>query len=243
MQKLVIVTGATRGLGLAITARLLNDGFKVIATGRQPSKKFEELRLTAAGLENLHFKQFDLEKIGEIHDFIKACTKEFGHLYGLINNAAIGLDGVLATMHETDIINQINVNVTAQVLMTKYAARSMLIAGSGRIVNISSIIASTGFNGLSVYAASKSALVGFTKSLARELGRAKITANVVAPGFMETDMTNTLQGEKLEAIKRRTPLNRLATVDDVAGAISFLLGPDAASITGTILTIDAGSTA
>jgi 3-oxoacyl-[acyl-carrier protein] reductase len=119
----------------------------------------------------------------------------------------------------------------------------MLLQRRGRIINVSSIIADTGFSGLSVYAASKAALVGLTKSLARELGRAGITVNAVAPGYMETDMTQSLKGERLETIRRRSPLGRLATVSDVSAAVTFLLSDDAASITGITLTVDAGSTA
>jgi 3-oxoacyl-[acyl-carrier protein] reductase len=113
----------------------------------------------------------------------------------------------------------------------------------GRIINVSSIIASTGFNGLSVYGATKAAMEGFTKSLAREVGRANITVNTLAPGFMETDMTSSLQGEKLESVRRRSPLGHLATVEDAAHAVSFLLSEKASSVTGTTLTVDAGATA
>ena len=113
----------------------------------------------------------------------------------------------------------------------------------GRIINVSSIIASTGFNGLSVYAASKAALEGFTRSLAREVGKANITVNCVAPGYMQTDMTESLQGEKLESVKRRSPLGKLATPDDAAAAVLYLLSQHAKSVTGTVLTVDAGSTA
>jgi 3-oxoacyl-[acyl-carrier protein] reductase len=161
----------------------------------------------------------------------------------LVNNAALGYDGVLATMHDSQIGELVGVNLTATILMTKYAVRSMLLQRSGRVVNVSSIIATTGFNGLSVYAATKAALNGFSRSLARELGKAGITVNSVAPGYMQTDMTGALQGDKLESIKRRSPLGRLASVDDAAAAIAWLLGPDSSAITGTTLTIDAGSTA
>ena len=110
-------------------------------------------------------------------------------------------------------------------------------------MNIASIIGFTGFNGLAVYAATKAGLLGFTRSLARELGKARITVNAVAPGYMQTDMTVGLQGDKLESIKRRSPLGRLATPDDAAGAVAYLLSADAASVTGTTMTVDAGSTA
>ena len=120
---------------------------------------------------------------------------------------------------------------------------SMLLNRRGRVINISSIIARTGFNGLSVYAASKAALEGFSKSLAREVGKAGITVNCVAPGYMQTDMTGELQGEKLASIKRRSPLGKLASVEDTAAMVSFLLSEKASAITGTVMTVDAGSTA
>ena len=160
-----------------------------------------------------------------------------------MNNAALGRDSVLATQHETEIGELIRVNIEAPILLTKYLVRPMLIERGGRIINVSSIIASTGFSGLSVYGATKAALIGFTRSLAREVGRGGVTVNAVAPGYMETDMTGGLAGEKLAAIRRRSPLGHLAQPLDVAHAVSYLLSDRAANVTGTTLTIDAGSTA
>ena len=161
-----------------------------------------------------------------------------------MNNAAIGRDGVLATLHERDIAELIKINVEAPILLTKYILRSMLINRGGRIINVSSIIAATGFNGLSVYGATKAALAGFTKSLAREVGKAGITVNTLAPGFMETSMTSALKGgDKLESIKRRSPLGYLAKVEDAAYAVSYLLSEKSSSVTGTTITVDAGSSA
>jgi 3-oxoacyl-[acyl-carrier protein] reductase len=146
-------------------------------------------------------------------------------------------------MHESDISRALRVNVEAPILITKYLLRPMLINQRCRIINISSIIGTTGFNGLAVYGASKAALNGFTKSLSREVGKANITVNSVAPGYMSTDMTKNLQGDKLKSIKRRSPLGELASVDDVANMINYLLSEEAKMITGTIMTVDAGSTA
>lgn len=241
MMKTILVTGGTRGLGLAIVRRLHRDGFQVVATGRTLSPELGRLVETAGGA--VRFRALDLADSKGIHDWVRALTTEAGHLYGLVNNAALGHDGVLATMHENQIHELISVNLTSTIILTKYCSRSMLLGGEGRIVNIASIIGFTGFNGLAVYAASKAGLLGFTRSLARELGKARITVNAVAPGYMQTDMTSGLQGEKLESIKRRSPLGRLATPDDAAGAVAFLLSADAASVTGTTMTVDAGSTA
>jgi 3-oxoacyl-[acyl-carrier protein] reductase len=239
MKKNVIVTGARRGLGLSIVRRLVADGYRVIAVARADSLELNEL--CAGG--DVVFEQFDLADVSKIHGWITALVKREGRIYGLVNNAAIGGDGVLATMHERDIEEMLRVNLQSPIVMTKYASRSMLLGGKGRIINVSSIIASTGFSGLAVYAASKAGMIGFTKSLSRELGKAGITVNCIAPGYMETDMTAGLAGDKLASIRRRSPSGKLAGVDDVAHSVSFLLGEGGDMITGTTITIDAGSTA
>jgi 3-oxoacyl-[acyl-carrier protein] reductase len=128
-------------------------------------------------------------------------------------------------------------------VLTKYIVRHMMADGGGRIVNVSSIVSSTGYSGLSVYAATKASMIGFTRSLAREVGRMNVNVNAVAPGFMDTDMTQGLEGERREQVARRSALRRLAAVDDVADAVEFLLGARSSSITGTVLTVDAGTTA
>jgi len=238
----ILVTGGTRGLGLAIVKRLIRDGYSVIATGRTISDELNGLLLNDKHPGSVCFYSYDFTNTKDIHAFVKKIVAEKGSLYGLVNNAALGHDGVLATMHDSQIEEMLKVNILASVLLTKYVVRNMILHNDGRIINISSITASTGFNGLSVYGASKAALVGFTKSLARELGRANITVNSIAPGFLATDMTRMLQGDKLDTIKRRSPLNRLAHVDDVANAVAFLMSNEASSITGTTITVDAGST-
>jgi 3-oxoacyl-[acyl-carrier protein] reductase len=237
----ILVTGATRGLGLAIARRLASDGFHVIATGRKITPDLQDLSSSAS----LTFYPFDLQAHSEIHGFIRNVTGIHGHLRGLVNNAALGHDGLLATMHDSQIEELIAVNVTSTILLTKYAIRSMLLRGlaGGRVVNVSSIIAGTGFSGLSVYAASKAALNGFSRSLAREVGKAGITVNTLTPGYMQTDMTSALKGEKLAAIMRRSPLGRLATTADAAAAVAWLMSDEASSVTGTSITVDAGSTA
>lgn len=237
----VIVTGSAKGLGLEISKQLANAGYNVIGISRTLTSEYESLLAEYPG--QVSFYQFDFSNTKKISSLVKQVTKEHGRIYGLINNAALGHDGVLATMHESDITELIKVNIEAPILLTKYVSRSMLLNNTGRIVNVGSIIGSTGFNGLSVYGATKSALGGFTKSLARELGKAKITVNTLAPGYMETNMTDGLIGEKLEKIKRRSCLGRLANVSDAASMALFLISENAAGVTGAIFTVDAGSTA
>lgn len=239
-MKNILVTGATRGLGLAIARRLIDDGHYVIGTGRSETDAIQELR--EKHFRSFAFAPFDMADVSGLQGFVLGITKAHGRVFGLVNNAAIGLDGVLGTMHNSDIERVLRVNVLAPLILSKYVTRTMMRHREGRVVNISSIIATTGFSGLTAYAASKAAIEGFTKSLAREIGRFNITVNAVAPGFMDTDMTSSLQGAKLETILRRTPLGRLAAPQDAAAALSFLLGLDGGSITGTVITVDAGST-
>lgn len=238
--KPVLVTGASRGLGLAIARRLLEDGYAVLALSRSRPPELEALAESAAG--RLVAETFDVGDIAAIPALARRITDAHGPLYGLINNAALGLDGLLATQHASEIETVMRVNLLAPIHLAKYFGREMLRRREGRIVQVSSIIARTGFSGLSVYGATKAGLEGFTRSLSREMGRAGITVNCVAPGYMETEMTASLQGDKLESIRRRAPLG-LARVEDVAGAVSYLLSPAAARITGSVITVDGGSTA
>lgn len=240
-DKWVWVTGGNRGLGLAISRRALAAGYSVLIAARKRSEAVDELQTTYGG--RLSFRELDLAKVSELHAWCTAAIKDFGAPYALINNAAIAHDGVLGTMHESQIAETIMVNVTATIILTKYVSRSMLRHRNGRIVNISSIIASTGFNGLSVYAASKAALNGFTRSLARELGKVGITVNSVAPGFMKTDMSAGIDDEQMSQIMRRSALRRLATTDEAASMVEYLLSDAAGAVTGAILTVDAGNTA
>lgn len=240
-MKYIIVTGAGKGLGLAISTQLLINGYGVIAISRSKTNEIENLLNQFP--TSCYFIQYDFSDLHSISQLAKEIHTKFPVIFGLVNNAAVGFDGVLATMHESEITKLIDTNITAPILFTKYISRRMLMGGEGRVINISSIIASTGFSGLSVYAASKSALIGFTKSLSRELGRANITVNAVCPGYMRTTMTQGLEGEKLKTIQRRSPLGHLATVEDVAHMVTFLLSENAKNITGTNFTVDAGSTA
>jgi 3-oxoacyl-[acyl-carrier protein] reductase len=183
----VIVTGGSRGIGLAIVQTLAANEYTVIAIARQETRELAAAREQAP--DSLYFVPFDLSEIGKLHELAREVRERFGPIYGLINNAGLGTEGILATMPESSIEKLVQLNTLAPIILTKYVVRSMMHEGVGRIVNISSIIASTGYSGLSVYGATKAATIGFTKSLAREVGRLGITVNAVAPGFLETELT------------------------------------------------------
>jgi len=238
--KTVIVTGVSRGLGLAIAQRLNAEGtYRVVGLSRSHSDEYKTLMDSS---DRVHFIPFDVGDTEAIPAVVSQITKTYGKIWGLVNNAGTGNDGVLATMHKTDIDTVLRVNLTGPITFAKYVSRTMLAKRAGRIINISSIIASTGFHGLSVYAASKAGLEGFTRSLSREVGKMGLTVNCVAPGYMETEMTQGLDVHKMASIRRRAPLG-LARPEDAAGAVAYLLSPDAERITGTIMTVDGGSTA
>jgi 3-oxoacyl-[acyl-carrier protein] reductase len=241
----VIVTGGSRGLGLSIVRRLTGAGYHAIAIARKESSQVAAMKQDAERERpgSFHFVPFDLANIEDIPNLIKKLRKDFGPIYGLVNNAAVGFDGVLALMHNSKIEHLVRLNTLSPIVLTKYVVRSMIASGGGRIVNIASIIGFTGYSGLSVYAATKASMIGFTRSLAREVGRLGVNVNSVAPGFVDTEMTHGIDEEQRQRIVRRSALRRLTGPDDVADAVEFLLSDKAKSITGTVLTVDAGSTA
>jgi len=238
----VLVTGGSRGIGLAIARRLAASGdYDVIALARRESDE-----LAAAVREaqrRLHFRACDLAAIDAIPALAKSLRDEFGAIYGLVNNAGISAEGLLANTHNSEIEALLRLNVSSPIILTKYVVRHMMADGAGRIVNISSIVASTGYSGLSVYAASKAAIAGFTRSLAREVGRVGITVNAVAPGFIDTELTRSMDEESRGRIARRSALHRLPEAEDVASVVEYLLGEGGRNITGTMVTVDAGNTA
>ncbi len=241
----ILVTGASRGIGLAIATTLAAGGYRVLAIARSES---EELRSAiAAGSAHggaLSFRAFDLTDIAAIAGLVGSLRNEFGPVYGLVNNAGIGTSGMLTLMRDEQIETLARLNMIAPIILTKYVLRSMLIERAGRIVNIASIVGgSTGYSGLSAYAATKASLIGFTRSLAREVGQLGITVNAVAPGFVDTQMTRDLTADQREQVVRRSALRRLPGADDIAGSVEFLLSERARNITGITLTVDAGNTA
>lgn len=265
LMRNIVVTGGSRGLGLAIAEKLAAAGYRSIAVARSRSKELDaamarlgakvgskvanktsvkiESKSGGDSIGTLHFMPCDLGRIETIPALLRAVRKEFGPLYGLVNNAALGFDGALALMHDAKIEELVRVNTLSPIVVSKYAVRTMMADGAGRIVNVASIVGFTGYSGLSAYAATKASLIGLTRSLAREVGRYGITVNAVAPGFLTTEMTQGMAGDDRQRVVRRSPLRRLAEVGDVADAVEYLLSEKARNISGTVMTIDAGATA
>lgn len=241
----VIVTDASRGLGLAITTRLVDIGYRVIAVSRRCSDELTSAanRAAEAGVAAIEFRAFDLENISGLAEFVHGLRTEFGDIYGLVNNAGIGTGGVLSNIRLNDIEQLIRLNTTAPNAMTKYVTRSMMTARTVRIVNVSSIVALTGYSGLSVYSATKASLLGFTRSIAREVGLLGIIVNAIAPGFIDTEMTQELDEAQRTKIMQRRALKRMATPIDVARSVEYLLGDGGRNTTGTVVTADAGNIA
>lgn len=242
----VLVTGASRGLGLAIARRLAAADYRVLALARSTTDGLAAAMEESArrnGAQAMRFVAFDLAQTDAIASMTKGLRREFGPIFGLVNNAGIGTDGILAMMPDAQIEQLLRINTLAPIILSKYVVRSMLADGGGRIVNMSSIVATTGYKGLSAYAATKASLIGFTRSLAREVGPAGITVNAVAPGFVETSMTHGMEASHRTQIERRSALQRLPEAADVGSAVEFLLSDGAKNITGTVLTVDAGNTA
>jgi 3-oxoacyl-[acyl-carrier protein] reductase len=241
----VIVTGGTRGLGLAMSRTLAGAGYRVIALARNGSEELSAASRAATdgGIGAIEFRACDLSDVSAIAPLVKSLRADLGPLYGLINNAGLGTSGLLATMREPEIQRLIQLNTLAPIILSKYVLKSMMPQREGRIVNIASIVATTGYSGLSVYSATKASLIGFTRSLAREVGPLGITVNALAPGFIATEMTQELDEAQRGKIAGRSALKRMAEPLDVARTLEFLLGEAGRNITGTVITIDAGNTA
>ncbi|MEM1333747.1 MAG: 3-oxoacyl-ACP reductase FabG [Actinomycetota bacterium] len=228
--RIVLVTGGSRGIGLACARRLADRGDRVAVTYH-----------SSAPPDDLFGVRCDVTDAEQVDAAFAAVEGHFGGpVEILVSNAGVTRDGLLLRMSEDDFASVIDANLTASYRVAKRAARGMLKARSGRIVLMSSVVGLLGSAGQSNYAASKAGLVGFARSLARELGSRGITVNVVAPGPVATDMTAALDDTQLAAITEQVPLGRVAEPDEIAGAVDFLTGPDAAYVTGAVLPVDGG---
>jgi 3-oxoacyl-[acyl-carrier protein] reductase len=241
----VLVTGGSRGLGLGIAKALAATDFRVIAVARKASDQLAaaQAEIAARGIGALHFMAFDLSRTEAMAGFVKDLTRDFGHFYGLVNNAGLGTAGMLANMPDDAIEQLIRLNTVSPITLTKYVLRSIMTGQAGRIVNISSIVSRSGYSGRSVYSATKASLIGFTRSLAREVGPLGITVNAIEPGFVATEMTHEMTEAQRAQIARRSALKRMPEIADIAHAVDYLFSEKARNITGATTVIDAGNTA
>lgn len=228
--RVVLITGGSRGIGLACAHRFAADGDRVAVTHHSSSPP-----------DGFFGVQCDVTDTEQVDAAFAAVEEHFGDpVEILVSNAGVAKDGLLLRMSEDDFASVVDANLTASYRVTKRAAKAMLKARRGRIILMSSVVGMLGSAGQANYSASKAGLVGFARSLARELGSRSITVNVVAPGPVATDMTGALSDKQRDAITSAVPLGRMAEPDEVAGVISFLAGPDAAYITGAVIPVDGG---
>lgn len=235
----IVISGGSKGLGLYISQQLLLNGYKVSTFSRHKTNDVESLQASHSG--EYYFSEVDSASSEGLAMFCKQAAENLGAFYGVINNSAIAIDGIFATLPEIEMENMLAVNLMGSFCLTRHCVRKMLLSKSGgRIISISSIAANRGYKGLTVYAATKSALEGMTRSLARELGECQITVNAIAPGYMLTDISKSLSEKQKEQIIRRTPLGRLTEFEDVFPLIELLLSKKGGFITGQTITVDGG---
>lgn len=236
-----VITGGTRGIGLAVAKRLAQDGYDLLLTYRDDAAVAEaaqsELANSGRAVEVLAADVATSDGAGAT---IEAAMQRLGGLDVVVNNAGITRDTLIMRMSDEDWDAVLTTNLKGTFLVSKAAVRPMLRQRSGRIVNISSVVGQMGNVGQANYAAAKAGMIGFTKSLAKEIGSRGITVNAIAPGFIATRLTDDLSDDMKKMLLERTPLARFGTPEDVAGAVAFLVGPDASFITGHTLTVDGG---
>lgn len=239
LTRTVLISGGSRGLGEAIVADLLHHGWQVATFSRSTT---DFLRACERDFADRFFcQEVDASDSASLHQFVMATHRRFGRIDALINNAAVAVDGVLALAREEDLQRMLDINLMGALVLAKECSRLMLAQKDGVILNISSIIAQRGFSGLVGYAATKAGMIGMTMSLARELGPRNIRVNAIAPGYLETEMSSSLDEARRAQIIRRTPLGRLGQTSDVVPWVRFLLSPEAGFVTGQVITIDGGS--
>jgi 3-oxoacyl-[acyl-carrier protein] reductase len=242
-SRVVIITGGSRGLGAGIVRSFLASGDTVATCSRSATAETDAWSADPKLEGRFYYEPVDLPDQEASAAFVHNVIERFGRIDVLVNNAGVARDGVLALVQQSDVDQVIDLNLRATIGMTRLVSRRMLVQHSGRIINISSIVGLSGYRGLSVYSATKAALDGFTRALARELGSRGITVNSVAPGYLRTEMSHGLDEDQLQQIARRTPAGRLGDPEDVAAAVQFLASPDANFITGHVLVVDGGLTA
>ena len=241
MSKVAFITGATRGIGRAIALELAKEGYNIALNYRTENEALESLKkeISEIGVE-CYPVQGDVSKAEDSERMTKEIIEYFEQIDVLVNNAGITKDKLIQRMKEEEFTDVINVNLVGTFNITKNVIKYMTKKRYGKIINISSVVGISGNAGQSNYAASKAGIIGFTKSIAKELASRNITANAVAPGFIQTDMTNVLKDEIKEAIESTIPLKRLGTAEDVAKVVKFLASDDSNYITGQVINVDGG---
>lgn len=241
-SRTVLVTGGSRGLGAGIVQSFLDCGDRVATCSRSETDAVRAWRSDPRYADRFLFVEADLADREQSSRFVKAVLAQWGSVDVLVNNAGVARDGILGLFSDEDSDVVIDLNLKATIHLTRQVVRNMLAHGGGRVVNISSIVGLTGYRGLSVYGATKAALDGFSRALARELGSRKITVNSVAPGYLRTEMSHGLDQAQLDQIVRRTPAGRLGEPEDVARVVQFLVDERNDWITGQVLVVDGGLT-
>ncbi|WP_405579629.1 SDR family NAD(P)-dependent oxidoreductase [Streptomyces sp. NBC_01092] len=243
-RRVAVVSGGSRGLGLGLIAHLLDEGYHVATFSRTESEGLTKLRASLADPDRLHWSQLDGagDQAGAAADFVRDIVRRRGRVDLLVNNAGIGLEGLLSTTPPTALDRALQVNLNLPVHLTRACLKPMLARGGGCVVNISSINAVRGQQGVAVYSAAKAGLDGLTRSLAKEVGPAGIRVVGLAPGYFDSEMTAGMPEDTRRRLTRRTPLGRLGTVDDVVDVFAFLISDRARFITGQTITVDGGYT-
>ncbi len=239
----VIVTGGSRGLGAGIVQAFLDGGDRVAACARSSTAEIERWSNDPATADRFLFAPADLSVHADADAFVKAVMDRWGRVDVLVNNAGVARDGILGMTPDDDIDTVVDLNIKGTLYVTRAVSRRMLArGGGGNIVNISSIVGRSGYRGLAVYSATKAALDGLTRALARELGSRGIRVNGVAPGYLRTEMSHGLDEAQMDQIVRRTPAGRLGEPADVARVVQFLVDPQNDWLTGQVIVIDGGLT-
>lgn len=241
MGKVALITGATRGIGKQIALTLADGGYDIALNYR---KEDENLINTKKEIEEKNVKclavKGDISNFEDTEKLVEEVIKEYGKIDVLVNNAGITKDMLLVRMKKEDFESVIDVNLVGTFNVTKNVISYMMKARSGRIINISSVVGVAGNSGQTSYSASKAGIIGFTKSLAKEVASRNILVNAIAPGFIETNMTDVLKDELKEEIAKNIPLKRMGNTQDVANVVKFLASEDSAYITGQVINVDGG---
>lgn len=239
-KKVAVVSGGSKGLGFSICKTLLAEGYCVATFSRSSTPELEALIAESSG--QLYWESLDISDGARLAGFLRKVRETYGRVGYLVNSAGMANEGLLTMMKSNDISRMIRVNLEGAINLSQACVKQMMVGGFGVILNVSSVVGVRGFKGVAAYSATKAALDGLTRSLAKELGPTGIRVNAIAPGFMETEMTSELTDQQKARLVRQTPLSRLGTVNDVSSVVKFLLSDESSFVTGQTLVVDGGLT-